>query len=108
MAEFPVLEKIMGKKYDPTSAQIIASLVSGTGETEAVSSQRAVSARIDFGTLARVDSIAQHAKKSRNEMINLLLDAGREEVYGHLETDVIEELQIIEAAAFQNLLGGRS
>lgn len=98
----------MGKKYDPTNAQIIASLVSGTGEIASVSSQRAVSARIDFGTLARVDSIAQHAKKSRNEMINLLLDAGIEEVYGHLETDVIEELQIIEAASLQTFLGDRT
>lgn len=94
----------MKKTFEPTASQVLASLVSGTGKVEVISAQRAISARIDLVTLARVDSMAQQAKKSRNEMINLLLEAACEEVYSHLETDVIVDLQSREMAALQSSL----
>ena len=94
----------MAKTNEPTQAQIVAGLISGTAKTDGMSSQRAISARIDLTTLARVDSMAQQAKKSRNEMINMLLEVGCDEVYQHLEGPVVEELQSRESAALQSSL----
>lgn len=91
----------MPKTTEPTQAEILAALVSGTGKIEVVAAQRAISARIDLTTLARVDALAQQGKKSRNEMINMLLDVGCDEVYHHLKTDVIAELQSREMVALQ-------
>lgn len=96
----------MAKTNDPTEAQILASLISGTGKIEVIASQRAISARIDLATLARVDAMAQQAKKSRNEMVNLLLDVGCSEVYNNLDHEVIAELQGREMAALQSSLSG--
>lgn len=94
----------MFKTNEPTEAQILASLISGTGKIEVIATQRAISARIDLTTLARVDSMAQQAKKSRNEMINMLLSVGCDEVYQHLKGPVIEELQSREMVALQSSL----
>lgn len=91
----------MAKTNKTTEAQILASLISGTSKIEVIATQRAISARIDMHTLARVDSMAQQAKKSRNEMINMLLDVACDEVYQHLQEPVIEELQSREIAIFQ-------
>ena len=42
----------MSKTNEPTEAQILASLISGTGKIEVIATQRAISARIDLTTLA--------------------------------------------------------
>lgn len=95
----------MKETKEPTEAQILACLISGTGEVDAIASQRAISARIDLTILARVDSMAQQAKKSRNEMINMLLNVGCDEVYQHLESPVIKELKSRESAALKSAFG---
>lgn len=97
----------MEKTYEPTEVEILASLISGTGKVESVAAQRAISARIDIATLARVDSMAQQANKSRNEMLNMLLDAACAAVYDHLKTDVIEELQSREMVALEQSLSSK-
>ena len=94
----------MSKSNEPTEAQVLASLISGTAKVEVIATQRSISARIDLATLARVDAMAQQAKKSRNEMINMLLSVGCDEVYQHLKGPVIEELQSREMAALQTSL----
>ena len=91
----------MSKTNEPTEAQIVASIISGTGKQETIAAMRTISARIIFATLARVDAMAQKAGKSRNEMINMLLDLACNEVYNNLESHVIEELQLREMAALQ-------
>ena len=94
----------MSKSNEPTEAQVLASLISGTAKVKVIATQRSISARIDLATLARVDAMAQQAKKSRNEMINMLLSVGCDEVYQHLKGPVIEELQSREMAALQTSL----
>jgi predicted component of type VI protein secretion system len=83
----------MVKKSEPNEVQVLASLINGSMQIQSVSAQRAISARIDIHTLARVDSMAKQAKKSRNDMLNMLLDVACFAVYEHLEQPVIEELQ---------------
>lgn len=89
----------MAKTTEPTEVEILASLISGTAKVESIAAQRAISARIDVRTLARVDSMAHQAGKSRNEMLNMLLDVACVSVYDHLQTDVIEQLQSREIVA---------
>jgi hypothetical protein len=91
----------MIKTNEPTEAQIVASIINGTGKSETVASMRTISARVIVTTLARVDAMAQKAGKSRNEMLNMLLDVACNEVYNNLESDVIQELQAREMAALQ-------
>ena len=83
----------MTKQNEPSEAEVLASIISGTGQVEAVAAQRNISARIDVFTLARVDAMAHQAKKSRNEMMNLLLEVACDEVSQHLKAPVIEKLQ---------------
>lgn len=96
----------MNQNTEPTEVEILASLISGTAKVESVAAQRAISARINVTTLARVDSMAQQSKKSRNEMLNMLLDVACSEVYNKLESEVIQELQAREMGALQVLIDG--
>lgn len=94
----------MNRTTEPTLAEIVAATVSGTGKQESIAVMRSISARIAITTLARVDALAQKSGKSRNEMLNMLLDVACEEVYNNLENEVIQELQSREMVALQSSL----
>jgi hypothetical protein len=51
--------------------------------------------------------MADKAGKSRNEMINLLLDVGCDAVYENFTQEQIEELQSRESFAFETLLNNK-
>lgn len=89
----------MKKTSGPSEAQVLADLINGEAKVETIASQRAISARINLMTLARVDAMAQKAGKSRNDMLNMLLDVGCEEVYQHLPSPAVEDLQARELAS---------
>lgn len=82
-----------------TPAEMVASLVSGTATHQAVAVQKVTSVRLNVYTLARVDALAAKAGKSRNEMVNMLLDVAVQEVYGNLGEEVIQDLQALEIVA---------
>lgn len=98
-------EKIMIEEKEVSSAEVVASIVSGTGKTRNKMVVRTITYRVSIGTLARVDSMAGKSGKSRNAMLNLLLDVGIDEVYKLFTHAEVEELQSREIMAYQALDG---
>lgn len=90
-----------------STAKNVAALIVSEGVADAAIPMKGISARIDLGTLARIDSMANKAGKSRNEMINLLLDVGCDAVYENFTQEQIEELQSRESFAFETLLNNK-
>jgi predicted DNA-binding protein len=87
----------------PTEAQMLAAVIAGNGEITHAGSLRGISFRMPVITIARVDAMAQKASKSRNQMLNMLLDVGIDAVYEHFTQEQIEELQDREARAYEAL-----
>jgi predicted DNA-binding protein len=63
-----------------TQAEIVAAMVSGTAEAQSEAMVKMISQRVPIMTLARAEAMAKRAKKSRNAMINLLLETGLDNV----------------------------
>ena len=90
-----------------SEAKKLAELITSRGVTEVATILRPISARVELGTLARIDSMAEKAGKSRNEMINLMLDVACHAVYENFTQEQIEELQSRESLAFETLLNNK-
>lgn len=88
-----------------SQAQHVAGIVSGTSSQKGVAAVRPVAYRAPVYLLAIVDSMAAQSKKSRNQMLSLLLQVGIDEVRDNLEEDVIEKLSIAEAQILSELSG---
>lgn len=84
-------------------SEIVAATIFGKGVSHQQFLVRTISYRVPITTLARVDAMAQQAGKSRNTMMNMLLDVGINDVYAHFNQEEIEELQSRESLAFQAL-----
>ena len=67
-----------------TEAEHLAGIVEGTAETEMTMVSKVVSSRLNADILARVDAFASVAGKSRNYMIERMLEAGYEAAFSHL------------------------
>jgi len=91
-----------------SAAEMLAAVVIGTGEHLSVMGVKAISFRIPLNALARVDAMANKANKSRNAILNMLVDVGLEEVFRHLPEKTLEEVQSRESRAFQELLDDSS
>ena len=83
----------MNQSVEVTPAEQLAALVSGNAKHTISAVQRAVSARINLHTLARVDAMAAKAGKSRNDMLNLMLDVAADEIYRAVDEKVLQDLQ---------------
>lgn len=94
----------MSKVNEVSAAEMLASVVSGSGEHISVMSVKPISFRIPLDALARVDALAGKANKSRNAMLNMLVDVGLQEVLRRLPEKTFEEIQSRENHAFQQLL----
>lgn len=90
----------------PSYAEHLAGIVSGTATTKTVSAMKVVSYRVPVYFLAAVDAMAKKSKKSRNSMLNLLLQVGIDEVRKHLSDEVATDLLMGESDALQQLLDG--
>ena len=91
-----------------TQADHVAGIISGTGKNSLRASAYAVSYRVPMNLLAAVDAMAAESKKSRNAMLNLLVEVGIDEVREKLDQDVAERLMVQEAKAFSLLAGETS
>jgi predicted DNA-binding protein len=101
----PLKDEIMDHtQIEVTNAQQVASLVSGTGSSTEFSASKSVAYRIPVHLCAVVDSMAAKAGKSRNAMLNLLVQVGIDSVRSQLQDDVVEALQHGEAEALSRLL----
>ena len=86
-----------------TKAETVAATIFGKGTSFQQHTVRSINYRVPLITLARVDAMAQQAGKSRNTMMNMLLDVGINDVYAHFNQEEIEELQSRESMAFRAL-----
>lgn len=98
----------MSEVQDVSAVDVLASVVSGTGKHRSISVARPVSYRVPIATLARVDALAEKAGKSRNSMLNMLVDVGLEELFSRLSQENLEEVQSREMYAIQVLLDGQN
>ena len=96
----------MNEMFEPTKSQIVASIISRTGKSTTSSLAKSISYRVPVTTLARVDAMADQAGKSRNQMLNLLLDVALDQVGGDLSQAVFEEVQSREIGAIRGFLDG--
>lgn len=91
-----------------SAAEMVASIVVGAGSSINIAAVRSVSYRVPVSMLARVDALAEKSGKSRNAMLNLLVDVGLEEVLSLLSENDFQELQSREMMAIQELLDGET
>ena len=84
-----------------TQAEHVANVISGTGSSGNMHAAKALVYRCPINILVVVDSMASQAKKSRNAMINLLLQVGIDEVRENLDVSTIEKLSIAEAESIE-------
>lgn len=92
---------------DVTHAQHVAAIVAGTAQNNSVASAKNIAHRIPVHLCAQVDAMAQTAGKSRNAMINLLINVGVQEVRAEVSDEVGEALTIAEAKAISLLMDQR-
>lgn len=90
--------------FEPTKSQLVASIISGTGKSRSYALAKAISYRVPISTLARVDAMAEQAHKSRNQMLNLLLDVALDQVGSDLAESVFEEVQSREIVVMRALI----
>ena len=90
------------------AADLVASVVSGTGSKSSASVVRALSYRVPVHTLALVDALSQKSGKSRNAMLNMLVDVGLEEVISRLSVDDCQEVHSREMLAIQSLMSSET
>ena len=88
-----------------SQADQVAAVVSGVGKNTVVAAVRPVAYRVPVYLLASVDAMAAEGKKSRNAMLNMLVQVGIDEVREKLGQDVVERLLLEESKALQFLMG---
>lgn len=76
----------------PTNVQMLAALVAGTATIEVNTVLRPINYRIPLHVLASVDAMAEAAGKSRNFMLNELLELGVEAVQKALPSEVAPKI----------------
>lgn len=98
----------MSQTEDISSAEVLASVISGNGRHNSTALVRPVHYRAPVYLLSVVDAMAAQAGKSRNSMLNMLLGVGVEEVRKQLSQETAESLLAHEAAALASLLDGET
>ena len=94
----------MSKHKEPSSAEILAGVVSGNAKTITVDAVRPISYRVPIRLLARIDALADKSSKSRNFMITSLIDIGLDELTVRLDEEVMEEISAFESRHMQMML----
>lgn len=77
----------------PSSVELAAAMISGTGAFGLTSTVKAISYRVPVADLAIVDAMAAKAGKSRNAMLNILVAAGIQEVSKSLSRSVLKQVR---------------
>lgn len=88
----------------PSKADEVASVISKVGSMTTSSVVKTISYRISVSDLARIDAMASEAGKSRNAMLNLVLDVGLEAVQRKLPPKVAKSVGKREVQAIKSLL----
>jgi len=91
-----------------TNTEHVALMLSSNATSNMVAVMKVVAYRVPLHLLGPVDAMAKKAGKSRNAMLNLLVQVGIDEVRKQLSDDVAEALVVGESEAFALLLGDAS
>lgn len=80
-------------QYYPDATECLANMLTATGQIESTEMTKPISHRIPVHLLSVVDAMAAKSNKSRNAMINLLIDVGVYEVKKQLPEDLAKSLE---------------
>jgi hypothetical protein len=94
---------IMDDVEEVSKSEMVAAAVSGTGTSKFTGSVKVIAYRIPLTTMIAVDALASKANKSRNAMLNMLVDVGIDEVRKQLSDEVCEALMRKESEMFAYL-----
>ena len=78
-----------------SEAEHVAGIVNGTAETNGLSATRGTSVRLPIFLLARLDAYAGVSGKTRNYIIERMLEVGMEETSKHLDEDALQKLHVL-------------
>lgn len=95
-------------EVEVSNTEHVAAMLSGNATTKSISAVKVVAYRVPMHLLGPVDGMAKTAGKSRNAMLNLLVQVGIDEVRKQLSDDAAEALVLAESEAFSLLLGDAS
>lgn len=91
------------EKFEPTSAQIAASLLARTGESVVRVVSKTISVRFPIHLLAQVDAMAKISGKSRSLMLFHIVESGVEEIRRASQEEInskIDELAQVNVSEF--------
>jgi hypothetical protein len=95
----------MAKHHEVSNAEILASIVLGSGKTITVDAVRPISYRIPIRLLARIDALADKSSKSRNFMITSLIELGLDDLMPLLGDEGTGEILSRESVHMQEMMG---
>lgn len=75
-----------------SEAEHVAGIIQGTANTEALAVTRATSVRLPLSLIARLDAFAGVSGKTRNYIIDRMLEVGMEETTKHLDKVTLKNL----------------
>lgn len=85
-----------------SNAELLAAVVAGTVKQSSIHSLKPIAYRVPVSLLARVDALAQKSGKSRNSMLNSLLEVGLDALFPLLNPadaqDVTQRESVVLAA----------
>lgn len=95
----------MAKHHEVSNAEILASVILGSGKTITVDTVRPISYRIPIRLLARIDALADKSSKSRNFMITSLIELGLDDLTPYLGEEGMEEILSRESVHMSEMMG---
>lgn len=88
-----------------SNAELLAGVVAGTVKQSSWQAVKHIDYRIPIWLVAKVDALAKKSGKSRNSMLNSLVEVGLDAVLPLLKSDDAKELNRLERLAY-SALGG--
>ena len=95
----------MEKHQEVSNAEILASVILGTGKTTSIDTVRPISYRIPIRLLARIDALADKSSKSRNFLITSLIELGLDDLNDCLGDEGMQEIGEREGVHLNALIG---
>jgi hypothetical protein len=95
----------MEQQHIFTSAEQVASVLSGRGKITEKSVSYQVTVKLPIWLVAKVDAMARQSGKTRTESMSMLLDVGIEEVLKCVDEPVAVKLLDYESEALGRLMG---
>lgn len=89
---------------EPTMGEIVAGMFEGRSTAYSSAQLAPLSGRIPVYVMAKLDAMATQAGKSRNAMLNLVIEAGLQAIEAHVSDEVREELRFLECDALSTTL----